>query len=66
MFSASKTWVEGLRIQSHLKQVSPEVISWLTEQKGNNNNNHLHNITWKASLNSVLATDMLSGKVLKN
>lgn len=66
MISASKTWIGGLRIQSYLKQVqkSPEVTSCLTERKGNNN--HLHNIRQKASLNSVLSTDMLSGKVLKN
>lgn len=62
--TVSNTWMEGLRIQSHLKQVqkSPEVTSCLTEQK--DNNNHLHNTTWKESLNSVLPTDMLSGKVL--
>ena len=58
--------MEGLRIQSYLKQVqkSPEVICSLTEQKGKNN--QLHNTTWKAGLNTVLPRDMLSGKVLKN
>lgn len=58
--------MEGLIIQSDLKQVqkSPEVVCSLTEQ--NSKNNQLCNTTVKANLNTVLPRNILSGKVLKN